>query len=99
MATIIDRQTLLHVAALARLEITPEEEGPLLDDLERILAHVAQLGVVDTSATVSKRTAMAELRPDEPIQGLTRQQALAGSPETRDGFVVVHNVMGGDDEQ
>lgn len=99
MATIIDRQTLLHVAALARLEITPEEEGPLLADLERILAHVAQLGAIDTSATTGERPAMTELRPDEPVQGLTRQQALAGSPETRDGFVVVHNVMGGDDEQ
>jgi aspartyl-tRNA(Asn)/glutamyl-tRNA(Gln) amidotransferase subunit C len=99
MATIIDRQTLVHVAALARLEITPEEEGPLLADLERIFAHVAQLGAVDTSATVSKRPAMKELRPDEPSQGLTREQALAGAPETRDGFVIVHNVMGGDDEQ
>jgi aspartyl-tRNA(Asn)/glutamyl-tRNA(Gln) amidotransferase subunit C len=99
MATIIDRQTLLHVAALARLEITPEEEGPLLADLERILVHVAQLGAVDTSAATIKRPAMTDLRPDEPIPGLTRHEALAGFPETRDGFVVVHNVMGGDDEQ
>ncbi len=99
MATIIDRQTLLHVAALARLEITPEEEGPLLADLERILGYVAQLGAIDTSATTGKRPVMKELRPDEPAPGLTRQQALAGAPETRDGFVVVHNVMGGDDEQ
>ncbi len=30
MATIIDKETLEHVASLARLEITPEEEGPLL---------------------------------------------------------------------
>lgn len=99
MATIIDTQTLHHVAALARMEITPEEEGPLLADLERILAHVAQLGAVDTSATTGKRPVMEELRADEPGQGLTRQQALAGAPETRNGFVVVHNVMGGDDEQ
>ena len=99
MATIIDRQTLLHVAALARLEITPEEEGPLLADLEHILAHVAQLAAVDTSATSGKRQFMKELRADEPAHGLTRQQALSGAPESRDGFVVVHNVMRGDDEQ
>ncbi|MHB8072077.1 MAG: Asp-tRNA(Asn)/Glu-tRNA(Gln) amidotransferase subunit GatC, partial [Candidatus Cryosericum sp.] len=65
----------------------------------RILAHVAQLGAVDTSATTSKRPAMKEFRPDEPGRSLDRQQALADAPEVKDGFVVVHNVMGGDDEQ
>jgi aspartyl-tRNA(Asn)/glutamyl-tRNA(Gln) amidotransferase subunit C len=97
MATIIDKKTLEHVATLARLEITPEEEGPLLADLERILGHVAQLISVDTSAVVNKRPAMTELRPDEPSKGLTREEGLGGAPAMRDGFVVVRNVMGGDD--
>ncbi|MBA4365162.1 MAG: Asp-tRNA(Asn)/Glu-tRNA(Gln) amidotransferase subunit GatC [Caldisericia bacterium] len=97
MATIIDNKTLQHVAALARLEITPEEEGPLLGDLERILGHVAQLSSVDTSAIVSRRPVMTELRPDEPSEGLTRAQGLGDAPATRDGFVVVRNVMGGED--
>jgi aspartyl-tRNA(Asn)/glutamyl-tRNA(Gln) amidotransferase subunit C len=98
MAMIIDKETLEHVASLARLEITPEEEGPLLGDLERILGHVAQLSSVDTSATISKRPAMTELRPDEPCEGLTRAEGLGGAPAMRDGFVVVRNVMGGEDE-
>jgi aspartyl-tRNA(Asn)/glutamyl-tRNA(Gln) amidotransferase subunit C len=98
MATIIDKVTLQHVASLARLEITPDEEGPLLGDLERILGYVAQLSSVDTSATVSKRPAMTELRPDEPRDGLTWEEGLSGAPAMRDGFVVVRNVMGGEDE-
>jgi aspartyl-tRNA(Asn)/glutamyl-tRNA(Gln) amidotransferase subunit C len=98
MATIIDKKTLEHVASLARLEITPDEEGPLLGDLERILGYVAQLTSVDTSAVVSKRPAMTELRPDEPREGLARETALGGAPAMRDGFVVVRNVMGGEDE-
>ena len=97
MAIIIDKETLEHVASLARLEITPEEEGPLLGDLERILGYVAQLTSVDTSAIVSKRPAMTELRPDEPSEGLTREAGLGGAPAMRDGFVVVRNVMGGED--
>ncbi|HWQ21978.1 MAG TPA: Asp-tRNA(Asn)/Glu-tRNA(Gln) amidotransferase subunit GatC [Clostridia bacterium] len=98
MAAIIDKNTLEHVASLARLEITPEEEGPLLADLERILGHVAELSSVETSGVVSKRPAMVELRPDEPREGLSRETGLGGAPSMRDGFVVVRNVMGGDDE-
>jgi len=98
MAMIIDKETLEHVASLARLEMTAEEEGPLLEDLERILGHVAQLSSVDTSAIVSKRPTMTELRPDEPCEGLTREAGLGGAPAMRDGFVVVRNVMGGEDE-
>ena len=97
MAMIIDKVTLEHVASLARLEITPEQEESLLGDLERILGHVAQLSSVDTSAVVNKRPAMTELRPDEPSEGLTREEALSGAPAMRDGFVVVRNVIGGDD--
>lgn len=97
MATIIDKETLHHVATLARLEITPKEEKGLLGDLERILEHVAQLASVDTSAVVSRRPAMTELRPDEPSEGLTRADGLGGAPAMRDGFVVVRNVMGGED--
>ncbi len=97
MATIIDKKTLEHVATLARLEITLEEEGPLLGDLERILEHVAQLSSVDTSAVISKRPFMTLLRPDEPSEGLTRAEGLGGAPAMRDGFVVVKNIMGGED--
>lgn len=95
---IIDKETLEHVALLARLEITPDEEGSLLGDIERILGYVAQLSSVDTSATISKRPAMAELRPDEPCEGLTREEGLGGAPAMRDGFVIVRNVMGAEDE-
>lgn len=98
MASIIDSRTLEHVASLARLEITPDQQTSLLQDLEHILEYVAQLSPIDTSAIVSKRPAMAELRPDEPTLGLTRDEGLAQAPAMRDGFVVVRNVMGGEDE-
>ncbi len=98
MATIIDRQTLEHVASLARLEIRPDQEAGLLTDLEHILTYVAQLGSVDTGMVVSRRPVMTALREDAPTPGLTREEGLGGAPAVRDGFVVVHNVMGGDDE-
>lgn len=99
MATIIDKNTLQHVATLARLEITPDEEQSLLGDLERILEHVALLAAVDTTATVVRRPTMKKLRPDVPAPGMDGSVALAAAPEARDGFVVVHDVMGSDNEQ
>lgn len=98
MAAIIDGKTLEHVASLARLEITEDQEEGLLNDMEKILGYVAQLSAVDTASVVSKRPVMIELRPDEPVEGLSREQGLGQAPALRDGFVVVRNVMGGDDE-
>lgn len=98
MAARIDRDTLTHVAALARLDITPDEEPGLLDDLQRILDYVARLSSVDTSGVVLQRSAMETMREDTPVPGLPREQALADAPCMRNGFVVVHDVMGGTDE-
>ncbi len=97
MEQIIDEKTLQHVASLARLEIAPAEEASLLRDLEKILTYVAQLGKIDTAATPAPAE-MAALRPDEPEQGLTREEGLGQAPAARDGFVIVQNVMGGEDE-
>ncbi|MGB9666228.1 MAG: Asp-tRNA(Asn)/Glu-tRNA(Gln) amidotransferase subunit GatC [Candidatus Cryosericum sp.] len=98
MSAIIDGKTLEHVASLARLEITEDQEKELLNDMEKILGYVAQLSAVDTASVGSKRPVMSELRSDEPVEGLSREQGLGQAPALRDGFVVVRNVMGGDDE-
>ena len=98
MATLIDHETLAHVAALARLDITPDEEPGLLADLERILEYVARLGSVDTSAVAIQRSALESLREDVAAPGLSRELALADAPSMRDGFVAVRDVMGGVDE-
>ncbi len=99
MKQIIDKETLQHIASLARLEIAPGEETQLLSDLEKILAYVAQLGSVDTSAALPAHAVMNELRSDKPQEGLTREQGLGQAPAAKNGFVVVQNVMGGDDEE
>jgi aspartyl-tRNA(Asn)/glutamyl-tRNA(Gln) amidotransferase subunit C len=73
-----------HIAALARLRLTEAEKALYREQLSTILAHVAQLGSLDTAdipPTSSVLSAQGVLRPDEPKSGLTSEQLLRGAPD------------------
>jgi aspartyl-tRNA(Asn)/glutamyl-tRNA(Gln) amidotransferase subunit C len=91
-----------HVAELANLELTAEEEGRMLRDLNAILAHVAQMNELDTShvepmAQVSEviggEQAETVLRKDEVRPSLDRAVAMATAPETDGTFFKVPKVI------
>ncbi|MDI3253540.1 MAG: Asp-tRNA(Asn)/Glu-tRNA(Gln) amidotransferase subunit GatC [Bacillota bacterium] len=91
-----------HVAELANLELTAEEEGRMLRDLNAILAHVAQMNELDTSdvepmAQVSEVVQQAQadtfLRKDEVRSSLDREQVMASAPETDGTFFKVPKVI------
>lgn len=48
MASPITKQTLEHLARLARIELDPREEEKLIKDLEKILDHFRELEGLDT---------------------------------------------------
>jgi aspartyl-tRNA(Asn)/glutamyl-tRNA(Gln) amidotransferase subunit C len=88
----IDRDTVLHVARLARLELTDGEVERMVGELGGVLEHIetiAQLdldGVPPTTHVVAVANA---LRDDEPRASLSLEQALAGAPAVaEDGFAV-----------
>jgi aspartyl-tRNA(Asn)/glutamyl-tRNA(Gln) amidotransferase subunit C len=88
----IDRDTVLHVARLARLELTDGEVERMVGELGGVLEHIetiAQLdldGVPPTTHVVAVANA---LRDDEPRPSLSREQALAGAPAVaEEGFAV-----------
>lgn len=88
----IDRDTVLHVARLARLELSAEEVEQMVGELGGVLVHIetiAQLdldGVPPTSHVVEVANA---LRADEPAPSLPREAALASAPAVADdGFAV-----------
>lgn len=87
----ITRQTVLHIAELARLRLQDDEVESLKTDLDKILAHVAELEALDTSdvpPTLQMSTARSS-RPDQVTDGLTQQQALAQAPRSiQGGFAV-----------
>ncbi|MEZ5123429.1 MAG: Asp-tRNA(Asn)/Glu-tRNA(Gln) amidotransferase subunit GatC [Solirubrobacterales bacterium] len=88
----IDREQILHVARLARLQLSDPEVERMADELSHILEHVERIseldleGVEPTSHVVDVANA---LRPDEPRPCLDREVALGAAPaRTEDGFLV-----------
>lgn len=93
----MDLESIRHVAELAELSLTPEEEKRMADEVGRILAHVAELEALDTkdvppTAHVSGLEATRSesgWRPDAPRDGLSHEDALAGAPRAEhEGFAV-----------
>jgi aspartyl-tRNA(Asn)/glutamyl-tRNA(Gln) amidotransferase subunit C len=83
----IDREQLLHVAHLARLELREEEVARLEQQLNDILAAVSKVSELDLSdvpATSHPLDVVNVWGDDEPRPCLTADEALANAPE-RDG--------------
>jgi aspartyl-tRNA(Asn)/glutamyl-tRNA(Gln) amidotransferase subunit C len=88
----IDREQVLHVARLARLELSDEEVAKIAGELSNILEHIEKIseleldGVPPTSHSVEIANA---LRPDVPRPCLSRDVVLAQAPDVADdGFRV-----------
>jgi aspartyl-tRNA(Asn)/glutamyl-tRNA(Gln) amidotransferase subunit C len=84
----LDRSQVLHVARLARLELTDSEIQQMSSELSKVLAHFEKIGELDlegvepTSHVVEVTDA---LRPDEPEASLPREVVLASAPEPLEG--------------
>ncbi|HMK09201.1 MAG TPA: Asp-tRNA(Asn)/Glu-tRNA(Gln) amidotransferase subunit GatC [Anaerolineales bacterium] len=85
-----------HIAALARLRLTAEEERRYAGQLSAILDYAERLQRVDTAdvpPTAGVQDVRAPLRPDHPRPGLPRERALANAPATADGMFLVPPVL------
>jgi aspartyl-tRNA(Asn)/glutamyl-tRNA(Gln) amidotransferase subunit C len=84
----LDREQVLHVARLARLELNDDEVEHMAQELSHILEHVERIreldldGVPPTSHVVD---VAGVTRPDEPVPGLSHEAALASAPEPVEG--------------
>ena len=88
----IDREQVLHVARLARLELTEEEVGRMTGELSAILDHIEKISALDLDG-VPPTTHVVDvpnaLRPDVPRPCLPREVVLANAPAVEDdGFSV-----------
>ena len=85
----IDRQTIVHLADLARIKLSDDEIARFADQLSVVLDAVARLAQVDTSAVAPSASSLPlhnVEREDESRPGLTTEQALANAPKGgRDG--------------
>lgn len=88
----IDREQVLHVARLARLELTEDEVGRMSEELSNVLDHIEKIGELDLDG-VPPTTHVVEvsnaLRPDVVDPSLPREVALASAPAVSDGGFLV----------
>jgi aspartyl-tRNA(Asn)/glutamyl-tRNA(Gln) amidotransferase subunit C len=83
----IDREQLLHVASLARLELREEEVerlGAQLNDILAAVSKVSELDLSDVPPTSHPLEVANVWAEDEPGPCLTVEEALANAPD-RDG--------------
>jgi aspartyl-tRNA(Asn)/glutamyl-tRNA(Gln) amidotransferase subunit C len=85
----LSRDQVLHVARLARLELTEEEVGRFAEELSKVLDWVntiEQLGNLDdippTSHVVNVENA---LRADQPRPSMPVEKALESAPDAAQG--------------
>ncbi|KAA9349683.1 Asp-tRNA(Asn)/Glu-tRNA(Gln) amidotransferase subunit GatC [Larkinella humicola] len=92
----VDHETLHKIAHLARLDVRPEEEQPLIDSLNEVLTWMEQLNEIDTTGVEPLTHISAEinvLREDIVGHQLPRQQALENAPDKTDTYFQVPKVI------
>lgn len=85
-----------YIARLAKLDLTPEETQRFTDDLNQVLAHVAELAKWDVEGIEPMYHPLPTddaVRADEPGESLSPQAALANAPAQEDGQFRVPKVV------
>jgi len=99
MPSVFSREQVAAVAALAHLDLEPEELDLFARQLGRILAYADEVQRVDTTGvppTATVATARAVDRADEVRPSLAVEDALANAPDAAvdAGFFKVPRVIG-----
>lgn len=84
----IDESTVHHVARLARLRLSADEEETMRQELSGILEHIDAIKAMDLDGVEPTTHVIAlenVLRPDEPRPGLSRDDALREATDVVDG--------------
>jgi aspartyl-tRNA(Asn)/glutamyl-tRNA(Gln) amidotransferase subunit C len=103
----VSEEQVRQVAALANLELTPEELPAMGRDLNAILGYIAQLNELDVAkvapmaqvSEIIRDAARGEaegtpLREDTPVACLERAPVMQAAPETDGAFFKVPQVIG-----
>jgi aspartyl-tRNA(Asn)/glutamyl-tRNA(Gln) amidotransferase subunit C len=80
----LSREQVLHVARLARLELTDEELERMAAELSKVLDHmetISELDLDDVAPTSHVVAIENALRADEPRPSLPQDVALASAPD------------------
>ena len=85
----LEREQVLHVARLARLDLADEAVERMRLELSKVLDHIEKIGELDDLDGVAPTSHVGVLenvlREDEPRPSLPREAALAAAPDPADG--------------
>ena len=85
----LSRDQVLHVAKLARIELSDAELDRYAGELSKVVDWIGAIGELGDLAGVPPTSHVVEienrLRADEPRPCLPREQALAAAPDAADG--------------
>ncbi|MET0388943.1 MAG: Asp-tRNA(Asn)/Glu-tRNA(Gln) amidotransferase subunit GatC [Polyangiales bacterium] len=85
-----------HVAKLAALALTPDDEVRMQGELDAILGHMSELDDVDVSGvspTFHSISTQSALRADTVVGSLSREELLRAAPAQEAGGFAVPKVL------
>ncbi|MGD9712173.1 MAG: Asp-tRNA(Asn)/Glu-tRNA(Gln) amidotransferase subunit GatC [Thermomicrobiales bacterium] len=89
-----------HVAALARLGLTEDEQRMMQEQMSSILGHIDALNELDTAAIppTASVVQLTNVWRDDAIQpSLSQARVLMNAPRQSDGCFEVHTPLGGEE--
>ncbi len=92
----VDRETVLHIARLARIAVSEAEVDALAPELSNILGWIEQLQEVDVEGVEPMPAVIPiaqRLRADEVTEGAIASEVLANAPAAEHGFFAVPKVI------
>ena len=98
MAISMNSSTVHHIAQLANIPVTADEEKKLADGFATTLAVVDELKKVDTKGVepthqISGLTNVFRKDIVDADRMFTQEQALANAPQSHNGFFVVEQIL------
>jgi len=92
----ITREEVLHIAKLAKLELSEEEVELFREQLGRILEYFRKLEELNTEDVEPMKHVIPitnAFRADVPRESLTPEEALKNAPKRRDDYFEVPKVI------
>ena len=92
----IDRETVDHVAKLARLALSEDERNQLREQLSAILEHINVIGEADTSQVAASANILpmtTVMTADTARPSCPPEELLANAPAREDGYFRVRAVL------
>ena len=91
-----DKNTVKHIAKLARISLDEKKINSLSKDLSSIMEFIQKLNELNTEKTIPLTSIIntsLQSRKDEVSDGKIRDQILKNSPEKKEEFFVVPKVI------